>query len=644
MAQHRHLPQSRPSPAPKRVPYATDLAAARLLIEGGQADIALEALIRLDGQYPNRADILDELTEAAFEAGDLLSFALFGEQLLTLNPNNADLMLALGSAYFQTGFAGLAYTTTERFVRAFPRHPEAVKLRSMLAEIRPSLEQALPPDVPLSLAIDSDRIGFCLAVDDLDRGRSEALRALKQHPNYIPILHNLSLIEFMLGNAQEAIGAAQRVLERDADNYHAHANLVRFLLLTGRGDEARVHAEQLRQATSPDPVDLWVKQMEAFSYLGDDAAVLEVAKNAGLDKRGPKKEIDPALYHYAAVATLSRGDSKKARRYWERALDLEPDDDVALDNLDDLDLPPGERNGPWAFTILDYMPHRIVGDIGAIIEDVGERQPDASTLRKMRDLLHKHPALMAILPQLMLHGDPNGCFFAVALAHITEMPELLPALRDFALGPHGPDAVRVEAAEYLIRKGQLPAGPLQLWQEGQQREVLLMGFEIYDEAVQNRLPPKLAKLIQNGADEMLAGDFVAAERAFVQVLDKAPDSFVARYNQAMALEGQGRFDEAAAIYQEVHGQHPDYFFGRIGMTKALLRQGKLDEAAAMLQPLLQSKRLHVSEFNALCNTQIDLALALGDRTAAQSWDDLWRRVTPDAPPLAERTRGKHKKG
>jgi hypothetical protein len=61
--------------------------------------------------------------------------------------------------------------------------------------------------------------------------------------------------------------------------------------------------------------------------------------------------------------------------------------------------------------------------------------------------------------------------------------------------------------------------------------------------------------------------------------------------------------------------------------------GDLEQAKARLELLLQQRRLHVTEFAALCNAEIELSLALGSRDSARAWLDMWKRVQPDNPQL-----------
>jgi hypothetical protein len=53
----------------------------------------------------------------------------------------------------------------------------------------------------------------------------------------------------------------------------------------------------------------------------------------------------------------------------------------------------------------------------------------------------------------------------------------------------------------------------------------------------------------------------------------------------------------------------------------------------LVKPLLQRKRLHVTEFSSLCGAQIEIAIARRNRESARGWIQMWESVAPDDPNL-----------
>src|SRR5205085_10342975 len=119
--------------------------------------------------------------------------------------------------------------------------------------------------------------------------------------------------------------------------------------------------------------DLSAKKAEAFSYLGDDEAVMEAFREADLSAPDQPLPADALPYHLAAVASLRLGDEPQARRYWKQAQQCDPSMILAQDNLDDLAKPVGERHAPWAFGFPQWVPHQALRDLARRVETANRR-------------------------------------------------------------------------------------------------------------------------------------------------------------------------------------------------------------------------------------------------------------------------------
>ena len=192
------------------------------------------------------------------------------------------------------------------------------------------------------------------ALDELQRRR----------PNFAPTLNNLSNLYFAQGQLAPALEATQQVLSFAPDNVHALSNLVRLLCLSGQATEAQDYAERLKLSTAA-AFQGWLKKMEGLSYLGDDAGVLALFEEAQHD---PDVADNPTVYHLAAVSALRLGLEDDARRHWQHALKMEPGFQLVQDNLSDLRQPIGQRNGPWAFGMGNWLTQKAVADLPRMVE------------------------------------------------------------------------------------------------------------------------------------------------------------------------------------------------------------------------------------------------------------------------------------
>jgi tetratricopeptide (TPR) repeat protein len=607
---------------------------ARSLIRRRRWAEAREILESLNDRYPKQEPVLAALIDLSYDMGDVRSYQLACARLLRLRPNDPDLTLMLAGSYLANAWPFLSLRTFREFLERWPDHSRAADARGTVADIEarvPALTAHLGltgDDAPQLAAWHEDVLAL---LDQAEFGQAQQVagRLLERRPDFLPALNNLAEAHFRQGQADEAMATARRVLERDRENVHALSNLTRYLFLSGRPDEARAQAERLKAVQSPAP-DGSVKKVEALSYLGDDRGVLDAlseAEHAG-KREGPS---DGYLYHLAAVAALRQGDENEARRCWKTAIEWMPGLEAARANLADLDRPTGERHAPWPFRFAQWLPPDAIQDL---LQRIRPGVKGGALARQAREYLQARPEVAALVPVLLDRGDPAGREFALRLARTAETPELLAAVRDFALGRRGPDATRLEAAQVASQAGLLPSGPVHLWMDGEWREVLLMGWQLHGEP-RDKHSARVAQRAGQAMEALHAADPERAERLLKKALEDEPDASDLLNNLAMAYQMQGRLEEALDLTRRIYERDPDYLFARVTLARLAMRDREPDKAKALLDPMLARKRLHFSEFAALCAAEIDLFLTEGNRDAARSWFEMWEQTDPDNPALGE---------
>src|SRR5207244_6841125 len=121
-------------------------------------------------------------------------------------------------------------------------------------------------------------------------------------------------------------------------------------------------------------------------------------------------------------------------------------------NLEDLKKPVGKRHAPWPFTLNYWVPEKLLDEMIAYFGQV--ESPDSNAAKEQTTgFLRAHPEFNIVVPALLDRGDPMGREFALRTAMQLKTPEMLAALRDFALGQRGPDAMRNEAAQAAMEAG-----------------------------------------------------------------------------------------------------------------------------------------------------------------------------------------------
>jgi Flp pilus assembly protein TadD len=637
MSKKKRRPQPQSAPATSRH-LIEGLQAADTLMRRRRWIEARDLLEPLQVRYPGRVDVLTLLLGVYYELRDTDRYQIGCERLLKLTPNDPEVMLALGSAYMSNVRPVLSLRTYRQFLERWPDHERADEIRQLLVKMAPTVEKLLADvglqgDDQLDLAVLHEEGQVLMQQGKYAEARQTQRKLLQRRPDFVPALNNLSLICMIEGQLDQAIATARQVLDRVPDNFHALANLTHYCCLSGRVEEAKQWAERLK-AVESEAVDVWVKQAEALSYLGDDQGVLDAFHGAERTGHLEPGLADALLCHLAAVAAMRLGDEKLAHRYWNQALKLEPGHALTRANLADLRRPVGERHAPWAFGFQNWVLPTVLQDLASQFTPAHLKAKQDVVTPILRRYLRDHPELAGVVPLLLDRGDPEGREFAMRLAVMGVTPELLAALRDFALSQRGPDAMRAEAAQAASAAGLLPSGPIRIWLRGEWGEMMALGFDIHDEPMY-RHPPQVE---QWGAEAILAMRERKTERAeqlLQQALEIEPHAPDLLNNLAVAYELQGRREEAQALLRQIHERDPDYLFARASLARLCLSRGEIDQAEALLQPLLTRRRFHVDEFGKFCSAQIELLVAQGNDQAARSWLDMWANVDADNPELGD---------
>lgn len=598
-----------------------------------------EALVRLDEldeRYPNHPAVLTQLANVSQQLNAMTLFEDACVRLAKADPNNEDAALALAGAYLHNARPVLGLRAFQRFVQRRPEHPQAPEARQIIRDLEDGLADLLEPyglstdEASLILAEQHEEVQFHLAHGHYAQVKRVAQEVLRRQPDFAPVRNNLSLCCFIEGELDQAVMEAQRVLDFQPDNIHALSNLVRFLFILGRTEEARQTAERLRNSQAQ-AADLWLKKMEAFAVLGDDVTVLDCFRQAEQTGDLALPTADPFIFHLAAASEAQLGQEKEAQQYWKRALEVSPHFQLAEDNLADLRQPLGQRHGAWAYSLPYWISEKSQRDLVTATQQAGRSKKGTGLEQASRRYLQQHPEVIRLTPVLLQRSDPAAAMFVLALAGASADPELLVALKDFALGQRGSDKLRHQAAQLVVAKGGLPAGPITLWIKGQPAETLLLNFEIHTEPSSGQHSRAVERLLLESLEASRSNELQRAETVLLQALELETQSPDLANNLAAVYKAQGRDAEAAALARQNYERHPDYLFGRVRMASVLIEDGQLDEAQQLLDPLLTRTRLHVSEFLALCGGQIDLLLARGQKDSARTWFDMMEAAEPDHP-------------
>ncbi len=608
------------------------------LIEANNAEEALHELKKLASRMPHRVDVFERMFMLAVQMQDHREMLEPAIRLVELQSYVPMHHFNLHNVYLQNQFVALALQTGNDFLRRWPDLEVGRDVRNNIEALTPFLKeeavkQAWPDDKWLEYMALHDRVQVALQrgrYAEVERLTADLLKAL---PNFAAAYNNRSLAYFANGQMEAAIADERKALEIDPNNIHALSNLTRFLRLNNQVDEAREFAERLKNA-APVGTNVWTKKAEAFSYLLDDAAVLQIVEQAEEAGEVWEKHIDPFFLHLAGVAAARLGDEKQARKFWEAGLKNDPAFRRMRDNLEDLDKPLGERDWAWPFDIRDWLSGRLYDDFINTFTRAADSKKDKNIEAAARHFIEKNPQFMPLVPIILERGDPTGRAIILAFAKITETPESIKIFKDFVHSPCGPDKLRLEALQFLQQRQIIKAGEkVDFWSRGEKNQLIAMGWRI-DSTPYEKLSAAAQEPARRGFEAMRESDWAAAREYFMQALAMAPNSASIQFNLAMVEAYRSNVAGAMATVRRIAGQHPKYSFAHSQLALHALANDRIEEAREHLQTAVALEHFHADEFVNLCQSQI-LFFIIGDHNlkAAKQWLNMWEQYAGDHPKL-----------
>lgn len=616
-----------------RLPSSRGFGQKNLAKELERAEVALadedwqkaERILRsLADQFPAERRVWEYLSYVGLQLEDVQLCQLAFEHRLAFDPDDADLLYALGTIYLGARHPMLALKTLRQALEQHPQHEDATKTQELVTTLEKGLQELLQT-IGLSEAegweiiLLHERGQALLESGNLVEARQAEVEVLERLPTFVSAANNLSLIDWMEGNAAAAIATAESILEKEPDNIHALSNLVHFHCLVGDLEAAQAYGKRL-QASHADAWDAWTKKAEALAYLKDDEALVALSNEVEMaDLEGLAE--NPLFYHLVAVAMARTGKQREAKSFWKRALKANPAFTLAQENLKDFNHPTSLQHGAWPFSWEQWLTPLAVQQLRQTMQQIGNSTKSVPGDSKFQRFLETHPALVQQAPTLLERGGPQAQEMLVQLAEYVDIPELMMALKDFALSQNGTDQLRNQAAVRVAQAGFLPKDNVRLWLKGQWQKISLMAYEFYDEP-EEKYSKKVNRWLEQGTRLLRSSnpeDAEQAERILQKALAVEPDAPDILNNLAAAYMVQGRKEEATDLVKRIAADFPDYLFGQISLAKIHLYEHDIETAEALLKPILRRERFHFSELAAFADAYIELLMAQKNKDGARAW-------------------------
>lgn len=594
------------------------------LIRCGDYDGAEESLQKLDRRGNSYPEVVEALVFLYQTTGDRENCCDAAERLTKLCPRDADARIMYAQESMFCGRASIALVNYQEFIERWPDHPHVSQAKHTIEILVSETERRMkvssfPPEYALQCCCLHEESLALLRRGEFANCVAKCKDLLTKAPNFASARNNMAIAYFLDGLSEKAVTVVEETRRMFPDNRFAEATLAKLYFLSGREDDAHQVADQIVD-DPPTQEDSIITALEALAFLGRDEDVVHLAESTA-DEGILGEQSEAFRLHYLAYAKCRLGDKEAAMALWKQCLELFPRHPEASQILDDLEA--GGGHAPWGTSFDKWVPRETINEV--IDSMLGGKNPG----------LARYPVIASLIPALLDRGDPAGREAAMRLAMADRSPPMVAALKDFAFGLRGPDALRFETLRFLREQKVIDAGPHHIYSGGAWKDIQLFTSEISGERRPSSSSARVLRLMEDGFYAMRKNDFETAEAAFSEALIEEPDNCSAAYNLcAIWMRRDGEEGERRAIprLEQLHREHPDYTFAAIALAQFAADAGEFQRARDLLSPCYKATRLHTSEAIALFAAQAQIALKQHDIDAAERAFDILREIADEDDP------------
>lgn len=452
------------------------------LIAKGNLEQALREVNDLARRAPHRVDVFETMMLLGVRMNDVHAKLEAALRLVELQPLVAVHHYNLFTVYLQNSFPALALQIGAYFLSRWPDSKYAQVLPAHMQDVEAKLrEQPIVAHFPEENRLEKlalvDRIALEIFRGKFENAVTHATQLLEHAPSFVPAYNNRALAHWLMGENEAALADTRRALTLEPDNFQTLTMSVRLLCLASRIEEAYVAMQNFKALQAAEP-EVWAKQAEAFTYLGDEAAVLELAAQA--EAAGAFAQESASVYwlsYFAGVAAARLYENRKARVFLNMTKANALAAKLAAPHLQDLEKSAGQREGSGALTLEHYLPRRVTEEFMHILDAASHGAQRAATKAAMQKYFAKYPHLPALISVLLERGDRLTRDLAQHMARVADTPELWQALKKFASSAHGTDQLRHEVLHALREAGQCAEGEtVAFWSRGKLTQIKVGEF------------------------------------------------------------------------------------------------------------------------------------------------------------------------
>jgi tetratricopeptide (TPR) repeat protein len=541
-------------------------AKAQEFIQAGnfpKARVALRNVLKIDPRDPEAYFLFAQVEE---KEKNWRSAVANYQRVLELVPDHKDALIALAKYYLEAHLAEEVVEAAAKVLVKDPQNPQAAALEIAVSAQREMTVQALAEAEALSLRHPAEPdVAVLLATlysrDERLRDAEAVLRrAIEAHPHHLDLLNNLKTVLVKGRDVQGAERVLRQMIEEEPTIFDHRLRLAQFLDQQKAIDQAEAvlrEASALLQGEQP-----WLALVDFL----DTRRGKQAAEAAFLDAVQRLPYSTKIRFALARFCELHREEAK-AREVYESL-------------VEEYGKKPAGQEAHVKIAALDFLAGRreeAEQRLGAVLKN-NPRSAEGLTLQAKIALSKRSGKEAVQALRIVTHDQPD-------LAH----------------------------AQFLLGQAHRLSGELQLARESFQRAIWLYPQQVEaklslamldtQSGQSQRARERLQEVVKGHADHLIAlemlfaldlavHDWVQASATLNLLRAAVGDSPVVNMAKGKLHEAQGRFDKAAAAFQQAAAQNPDALEPLLALIKLDLRQKQLDRAHKRLTSILGDRADH----------------------------------------------------
>jgi tetratricopeptide (TPR) repeat protein len=589
------------------------------LITRNNFDDADDLLDELETQYARNDAILESRGDFYMAIGDLSEAWWHMYQAVELNSDN---MSALSNLIFLSSRLGLLYATVvyiEKYKENSVIMPPALvrqydEFKKIIADIQGDNPERQGKSINDLMLL--DLTSQLTQIHQIDEAEKICRRALKKLPDLVHVHHLWSTILSQKGQLLKAIDHLEKVQPQFPDDQITKIALCDMYFFKGEVEVAEKLCQEILKEPTTTSYETQLR-IEMLAVLNKPQDIVDIFE-ANADPTG-KTDIDVNTLHLVATSFALLGDVEQARTLWKNIVEAAPM--IVEDNLDDLTKPAYMQNGIAYFEMPFWIPSAWIDMLSVPAKNIAQNKV------RIQKLFKKSPWLEHLVKVLFERGNQEGREFALHLCQSNPLPILEP----FVTGKAGTDHDRLTGLKIMLDNDMMTRENLpDMWMDGEWEQPELFKYNTTYDAVESYDNKDVQQLIQEIHDVIRAGDFETALDMLDEAGDIDPDNRTLLNYELVAYNQLGMEDYALDVLDEMVDKHPDYYFTRIEQARALIKQDKLDEAKDYLTfEKDYDEPVHISELRVYVVASIEWLIAKKMYHKALTWLNQIQVIAPE---------------